>query len=187
MKKILYLALALSVFLTSCSSDDGAPPAHEVGNWELDGYLFSNFGPDFQFYNNPPLALGLDALLWGGSPYEDYLLVLNADGTFEREIGVNGPDISDEGTWELDADDEILILDSDEVGEIEWDVQKNEDDDLWISFEAQDNFIPDIYRDTVTQDYLDLLATFTDDQIDSVNAIVLQPAIFDLVFIFERQ
>lgn len=182
MKNLLYTLLAVSVFLVSCSSDDDPAPTHEVGSWDLDGYQFVNFPAEFQDLEGLPLGLG--DIFWGGAPYEDYLLVLNNDGTFMREIGVNGPDVSDEGTWVLE--DDVLTMDSDEVGELEWKVEKNEEDDLWISFEAQDNFIPDIYRDTVSQAYLDLLATFTQDQLDSVDAIVQKPAIFDLVFIFER-
>ena len=183
MKKTLYLLLISFIFIVSCSSDDGADPTHEIGTWELDGYQFINFSSDFDDFEGLPL--GLDELFWGGAPYDDYTLVLNSDGTFEREIGVNGPDLNDDGEWELD--DDFLTLDSDDNGEFEWKVEKNEEDDLWISFEAQDRFIPNIYRDTVTQEFLDRIADFTDEQIDSLNNVVLQTATFDLVFLFERQ
>ncbi|MCP4458394.1 MAG: hypothetical protein GY816_10290 [Cytophagales bacterium] len=184
MKNFLPACLALTLFLSSCGSDDdGATLSHEIGVWELDGYQFINFPAGFESLEELPL--GLSDLSFGNTFYEDYLLTLDKNGEFIREIGVAGPDIDDAGTWVLE--DDVLILDSDDVGESEWNVEINEDDDLWLSFETQNAFIPDIYFDTVSQTYLDYLDTLTDDQIDSVSNVLLQDVLFDLVFIFERQ
>ncbi|MEP5611745.1 MAG: hypothetical protein ABJP45_05815 [Cyclobacteriaceae bacterium] len=182
MKKILYISLSLSVFLMSCSSDDSPTPTHEIGTWSLDGYQFINFETGFE--SNNELSLGINQLSFGGAAFEDYFLTLNIDETYTREIGVAGPDIDDSGTWELNEDE--LILDSEEVGEDIWQVERNEDDDFWISFPSQNSFIPDIYFDTVTQEYRDYLETLTDAELDSVNAAIARTATFDLVFIFER-
>ena len=182
MKKVLYSLIAASLFAVSCGSDDSPVLTHEIGSWDLDSYIFINFPAGFE--DNENLALAIDRISFGGSPYEDYNLTLNADGTYTREIGITGPDLEDAGTWELDGDD--LVLDSEEVGEIDWVVEKNEDDDLWLSFESQNNFIPDIYFDTVTQTYLDYLQTLTPAQIDSVDNALSELISFDLVFVFER-
>jgi len=184
MKKLLYISLSMSLFFMSCSSDDSPTPTHEIGTWSLDGYQFINLQTGFQ--DNEGLSLGLSQLSFGsGEPFEDYFLTLNIDETYIREIGVAGPDIDDEGTWELNDDE--LILDSEEVGEDIWKVEKNEEDDFWISFQSQNSFIPDLYFDTVSQGYRDFLDTLTDAQLDSVTNAIVKTATFDLVFIFERE
>ncbi len=183
MKKFLLALLVLTLFISSCGGEDEPTLDHEIGVWELDGYQFINFPDGFESLEELPL--GLSDLSFGTTSYEDYLLTLDKNGEFIREIGVAGPDIDDAGTWVLEED--VLILDSDDVGESEWNVEKNEEDDLWLSFETQNSFIPDIYYDTVTQTYLDYLETLTEEQIDSVSAAIAEDVLFDLVFIFERQ
>lgn len=179
---LLLFGLGALLVMVSCKDDEEPTPPHEVGVWELDSYVFVNFPAGFE--SNEDLAFGVSQLSFGGVTFEDYTLTLVKDGTFILEIGVPGPDIEDEGTWELD--DEELILEG-EDSDLEWTVEKNEEDELWLSLETQSGFIPDIYYDTVTQVYRDYLETLTDAQLDSVGNVLTQTVSFDLVYIFERE
>lgn len=183
MKKGLYILLVSSILATSCGGDDAPTPTHEVGTWELDSYQFINLPPGFS--RNEGAAFAINQLSFGGIVFEDYTIILNLDGTFDREIGVTGPDVDDSGTWTLE--DDILNLESDTGGVQDWEVQKNEDDDLHLSVESSFLFIPDIYFDTVTQTYLDYLDTLTDAQLDSVESAIDEVVVMDLVYVFERQ
>jgi hypothetical protein len=183
MKKSYLLLSAIVIFLASCKDKDSPVLPHEVGVWELDSYLFINFPTGFE--DNDGSAFELNQLTFGGATYNEYILNLKSDGTFVRNIDIPGPDIEDSGKWELS--DETLTLDSDDNGESEWKVEKNEDQDLWISFETQNAFLPDIYFDTVTQAYIDYLGTLTSDQLDSVANVLSEVVLFDLVFVLERQ
>ena len=169
MKRILLLLSISSVlFFSSCSSDDDPVPTHEVGEWELDSFILLNFPAGFQ--RNEGSVFQVGTLQLGGVVIEDYELLLNIDGTFSRDIGVAGPDLRDVGTWELNSDgDELTLTSDDGEDEQEWDVQRNETDQLWISQQTNSFELPDIYFDTVTQAYLDYLDTLTDDQLDSVD------------------
>lgn len=185
MKKIYLLILSIIsiTFLDSCGSDDIPAPPHEVGEWDLDSYFFANLPSGFQ--DNEGAAFNIDQLSFGGVAYDEYVISLKSDGTFVRNIDITGPDVEDEGTWELN--DETLILDSEVGGEQEWKVEKNESNDLWLSFETQNSFVPDIYFDTVTDEYRDYLDTLSEDQIDSVLNSLSETVLFDLVFVFDRQ
>jgi hypothetical protein len=183
MKNYLLVALLGGLVLfVSCGEDEEPLPPHEVGVWELDSYVFINFPEAFSRYEG--LAVGIDAITFGGVTYEDYTLSLVKDGTASLEIGIQGPDLDDSGTWELDGNDLEIAFES---GDIAWEVEKNEDDDLWLSEETQFSFIPNIYFDTVTQKYADYLETLSDSQLDSIDNILFQSVSLDLVSVFERQ
>lgn len=183
MKKLFtFLMLGSFVFLLSCKDDEEPEPPHEVGEWELDSYMFINFPAGFE--SNENLAFGISELSFGGVSYEDYYLKLKNDGSFELKIGIPGPDVKLTGTWELDDDE--LQLDSDD-GDQEWRVEKNEENDLWLSVETQSDFIPDIYYDTVSQSYNDYLNTLSEEQLDSVANVLFKVVTFDLVYVFERE
>jgi hypothetical protein len=183
MKKYYLILSALIVLLASCKDKDSPVLPHEVGIWELDSYLFINFPSGFE--DNDGTILEINQLTFGGASYNEYVLNLKSDATYSLEVDVPGPDIEDSGKWTLE--DETLTLDSDDNGEFEWKVEKNEDRDLWISYETQNAFLPDIYFDTVTQAYIDYLGTLTSDQLDSVANVLSEVVLFDLVFVLERQ
>ncbi len=186
MKKILYLlSFSILVSLFSCGGDSDDPaPAHEVGTWNLDSYALQGFPLEFQ--RNEGTLLRIDQVTLGGLQVEAYQLTLNSDGTYARTIDVLGPNLDDNGTWELDGDD--LELESEGGDFQEFDVERNEDNDLWLSQRngISASFIPDIYFDTVTQTYIDYLNTLTDAQLDSVNTALSEVLDLDLVYIFEK-
>ena len=182
-KNLLYLLMLPLAFMLSCSSDDEPDPTHEMGNWALDSFVLINFPEAFS--SNEGLIATIDAITFGGATIESYSLSLNTDNTFARSIEVLGPNINDSGTWELSGDD--LTLTNEDGDDLEFTVELNEDDQLWLSEPAAFLFIPDVYFDTVTQDYFDLLETFSDEQLDSVNDVLSQEVQLDLVYAFERQ
>lgn len=177
-------ALIALLLVVSCKDKEEPAPPHEVGVWALDSYLFINFPSEFEGYEG--LAYDIDELSFGnGVVYDDYTLVLEKDGTYSLEIGITGPDINDAGTWEID-NDELKLESTEDNDDQDWTIEKNEEDDLWLSFETQSAFIPDIYFDTVTQKYIDYLNTLTDQQLDSVSNAISRVVSFDLVYVFER-
>ena len=188
MKKLLLTGITVTtlLFLTSCGGDGDDPaPAHEVGTWELDSYALQGFPTGFE--SNEGLILTLDQITFGGVQFQGYELTLNSDGTYSRSIEITGPDVDDNGTYTLEGDD--LELESEDGDFQEFDVVRNEDDDLWLSQRdgITSSFIPDIYFDTVTQTYIDFLQTLTEAQLDSVNAELSEVLELDLVFVLERK
>lgn len=178
MKKI-YIALVGLALLSSCGGDDeAAEPAHEIGTWDLDGFIFQNFPAGYE--DNEGATAGVVETV------ELYSIMLAEDNTYVFEIQQEGPDLDDTGTWTLE--NAVLEMESDDSsnGVIEWGVEKNESDDLWLSVETQDSLIPDVYYDTVTQDYLDYLDTLTDAELDSIGNALSETVTYDLVFVFER-
>ncbi|MEM6737561.1 MAG: hypothetical protein AAGC64_07365 [Bacteroidota bacterium] len=187
MKKLLLFNITLFFLLcgTSCGDDDEEPTlTHEIGEWSLDSYALQNFPAGFE--SNEGLLLRVDQISLGGLSVESYKLVLNNDGTYTRSIDVTGPDVNDNGTWELDDDD--LELEPEDGDFQEFSVARNENNDLWLVARngITTAFIPDIYFDTVTQSYLDFLDTLSNDQIDSISNVLSEPVVADLVYIFER-
>ena len=177
MKKLLLSGIVaiLSLTFTACGDDDGdATPSHEIGEWDLLNYALLNVPSAYS--NNEGRTFALNQVPLGITSYE---LELNSDGTFDRTIGVVGriPD-DDEGTWVLDEND--LILDSDDFNDDEiFGVEKNEEDDLWLSISLNVPLLQNTIDDTLTSTYFNSL---TEEE---------QDALFDSVpvgftFIFER-
>ena len=187
MKRNLLLTFTIVslVFINSCGSDDEPALAHEVGQWTLDSYALQGFPVGFE--SNEGTILTVEQVSFNGLPVDSYMLTLNNDGTYQRTIDVAGPDLDDNGTWTLDDDD--LILNREDGNPQEFNVEKNEDNDLWLternSIGAE--FIPDIYFDTVTQAYLDYLMTLNQTQLDSIDNILSEVVQVDLVYIFDKQ
>lgn len=171
-KYLLYLLIVPIVYLTGCGNDDEPEPTHEVGVWELQGYLLANLPTGFEGYEG--VQLGIDALTFGGVAFDSYTLELKIDGSYEREIEVGLADDVDTGTWSLDDDE--LTLDSDEFGEDTWEVVDNEDDDFWISQPINLGLFPD----EVTQEQLDSL---TEEEVEAL----VQQVTLDLVYAFDRK
>ncbi len=102
MKKLLYVSLALTLFLTSCSSDDGPTIDPIVGQWILDRITITDPPAGYQFaVSTTPTSV------YGEDSYE---IEFFEDNTYERIIrGTNR--FEDDGTWTLDGDE--LDLDQD--------------------------------------------------------------------------
>ncbi|MEM9298388.1 MAG: hypothetical protein AAGA64_08355 [Bacteroidota bacterium] len=177
-RNLLVFGIILSVgLITSCGDDDSdAPPPHEVGVWELDSYILTNLPSDYA--SNEGVILLLDDLSFGGISFESYTLELMTNGTYTRKIEVPGPSINDDGTWLLDDDD--LVLDSEDSDtDEEFGVERNEDDQLWLSQDVQFALIKDSVLDTLTQEYVDNITQEEFNALfDNVN--------LDLVYAFER-
>jgi len=185
-KHLLLMGLSALVILSSCKKDEEPAPPHEVGIWELDSYVLQNFPSAFSSYEGA--AYDIDQLSFGnGVTYQDYTIELKKDGKYNLNIGLTGPDLIDNGTWKLDGEDLTLKSDVDNDYDLDWGVVKNENDNLWLSLEFKNYLIPDIYYDTVSQDYKDYLDTLTSDQLDSIGNILFQEVTFDLVHVFQRQ
>ncbi len=172
MKKLFGL-LTASIMLLSCGKDDGPIVTHEMGIWELDSYIISNV-PDGFKQKNEGSIFGVSEISFGGVIIESYELTLNSNMTYERSIGVTGPDVKDDGIWELD--DDLLILTPEDEDEQEYRIEENDNDQLWWSVESQ--FL--LLHDTVTADYFNSL--------DETGKAELFTAVsVDLVYAFERQ
>lgn len=173
MKKVLYLLLASAMFFISCSKDDEPVLTHEIGTWELDSYILTNLPAGFT--NNEGRIFAVNEINFGGVSFDSYEITFASDFTYQREISVTGPDLNDEGTWELDGDDLTLI--SDEFDDEEdYNIEENEDDQLWWSLEVQFGLL----HDTTTQAYVD---TLTPEEL----ADLITPVSLDLVYAFERK
>jgi hypothetical protein len=179
MKKILQLsALLISIgFLSSCGSDDDAsPPAHIVGEWKLTSYAMLNV-PALYSYNEGS-TFQLNEISLG---IESYELDLIQGGSFERDVAFTGVlPLDDSGTWELSDDEEELTLISDVDGDDEtFDVEKNENDDLWLSFPITFSLLKNSIVDTISQEYVDGL---TNEEFSAL----YDGVVVDFVFVMEK-
>ncbi|WP_424961079.1 hypothetical protein [Ekhidna sp.] len=177
MKKALLLSLILLALISSCGSDDEPTLTHEMGSWELDSYILVNVPADYS--NNDGRIFEVDEISFGGLVIDSYEISLNSDMTYERSIGVAGPDIKDNGTWVLD-DDVLILTGEDADQDEEYDIEENDNDQLWWSVEAQFSLIKNSVADTLTQEWVD---TLTDEEFfDLFDAVSV-----DLIYAFERQ
>ncbi|MEM7297550.1 MAG: hypothetical protein AAF391_04715 [Bacteroidota bacterium] len=176
MKKSIY-ALVLASFLFSCGGDDDPVATHEVGEWELDSYILTNVPSDYSF--NEGRIFAVNEISFGGIVFESYEVTFNVDKTYARTVGVTGPDIKDNGTWELDGDD-LTLSSEDFDDDEEYEVERNEDDQLWWSVSSQFSLLEDAIADTITQEYID---SITDEEFFAL----FDPVTVDLVYAFERK
>jgi hypothetical protein len=177
MKKYLLLfAILVATVLVSCEEDDPVPPPHEVGSWELKNYAVINVPNGFQSsegrtFELNELNLRIDA----------YSLIMNANGTYSREITVTDriPE-EDTGTYTIEEDE--LVLNSDDFDDDEvYGLERNKNNDLWISQPIQFPLIEDAILDTLTQEYYESL-TPEERQEKLISVVNL-----DLVFAFEKE
>lgn len=183
MKKHLKLlpALALLLLFVACKDDEEPPAPHEVGTWSLNNFAFKNMPNGFESWEGS--LFDVDEL----TSLTSYVFTLQKDGTYTRRVGISGrlPE-EDDGKWTL-VDNE-LTLESEQFTEDDvFGVDRNRDNELWLTQEITIGLIPDIYFDTVTQAYINYLNTLTDEQLDSVDAVLTQYPLFDLVHLFEKE
>ncbi len=189
-RNLLYLLfLAVAGLLVSCSEDDEpVPDPHEVGTWDLVGYATINLPPGFE--SNEGSTYDISEITFGGLVLTSLEMVLNNDGTYSREFRVDGvlPE-TDEGTWEIEEEEELLILSPEEGDEQEFTLEKNEDDELWYSVSSQFALIPDAtyqeWQETYeTQEELnEYLASLTDEEFNAL----FETVVLDLVYLFEKE
>ncbi|MEQ8927620.1 MAG: hypothetical protein RLO81_17520 [Fulvivirga sp.] len=174
--RLLLPSLIISISLVSCSKDDDpAPPPHEVGTWNLSSYALKNVPGPYSYNENA--AFELDEVTLGITSYE---LTLNQDLTYSRTIAVSGSlPQDDNGTWV--ADELELTLDSEDFDDNEiFDIQKNENDDLWISFPLQFLLLKNAIADTLSNEYVSELTN------EEFNAL-FDPVSVDFVLVFDRE
>ncbi len=178
MNKLLRFTLILSIsFLVACNNDDETPPPHEVGVWNLKGILATDLPGDYSLWEGFEFSLGFFG-------WDTYVVELKADGTYEIEVTQGLSEETDEGTWELE--DGELILTSNDSGDLEWVIEKNEDDDLRVKEEVSFISYPS------NADYTELIesefwASATNDQKDSAFVALPSAAVtHNLEWVFER-
>jgi len=175
MKRVLTILILAICF--SCGGDGDDPvPTHEVGNWELDFFATINVPLEYQLSEGEIYDLSI--LSFDGVSLESYELNLNSDLTYTRSLGVQGPNINDNGTWILE-DDELILTDEDE-NDFTFEIQRNEEDQLWLSEEINFGLVKDAIRDTITAEWISTLSNA------ELNALI-DPVILDLVYAFERE
>ena len=180
MKKIFYTLLTLILFQTACGDRESEPDAHEIGEWELDSYIFSNLPTAFA--GNEGRVFAVNEITFGGVAFESYDITLGNNDTYSRRIAVAGPDINDDGTWEFDGDD-LTLIGPDDQEEV-YSIERNETDQLWWSTETQFSLIEDAILDTLSADYFNSL---TDTEQDALISSVSSSVSLDLVYAFERR
>ena len=173
------------VAATSCGKDDEPEPLHEVGSWSLNGYALEDFPAGFE--SNEGFELDINQIRLGGVSVEGYHLTLSPDGNYERSIENILSLIEENGEWSLENG--LLSLTPENGNAQNFLVKKSEDDDLWFVEENSiaASFVPDIFYDTVSQEYEAYLDTLTVAQLDSVNEALSEVLELDLLYRFERQ
>lgn len=163
MKKILYISLASSLFLMSCSSDDEPAISPLVGSWVLDKITISEPPAGYRFASSTTPT----ATILGESSYE---LEFFEDMTYERTIRetIFGR-VDDDGEWQLTDDELDLIQDNTNVQDLPVTFDLDGDigersmtlitKDLWFAWP------PSIINDPNTP--LDTLANATQEELNA--------------------
>ncbi len=177
MKKLLYLSIVGTMFLTSCGNDDSVAPTHEIGTWLLDSYVLTN--PPAGFEGSDGIAFQVNEISFGGVAFDSYEITFAQDGTFTRRIGVSiGPNINDDGTWSI-TDDDIVLTSSDTETDEEYTVERNENDQLWWSTETSFALLSDFRSDSLVNAGV---TSLTQEQFTQLASVV----VVDLIYAFER-
>lgn len=164
MKKLLQTSLIFAIaIVVSCSKNDPEPVNPVVGEWLLSGFTFTNLSNDYSYWE----GYEGDAY-WGEDSYE---LILNKDLTFSRMLTVGDNVYDEEGDWETDEDDLFLDPDGSGIGIYEeFKVVEATEKDLTLSTDINEFLIPNIYYDTVSQEYIDMLNMWETEDPDKYEA-----------------
>ncbi len=176
MKKNLLLTGVLGlVLLGSCGKDDDVRVPDVIeGTWKLDSFQFTGMPAGFESWEG--YVLDIQQI----TSWEDYEIIFAADNTYSRRIYVPGPDQSDEGSWEKDGENLILVSDDDPTFDEEYVIESNDDIELIWSETVSFGLIPDNVADTLTEEYANSL---TDEEFD---ALYVQ-ATFNLNYILNKE
>lgn len=186
MKNYLLVLLTLSTLvLVSCKEDEEPTPPHIVGKWNLENFATINL-PD-AFASNEGSTYEVNEITFGGIAFDSYDLTFSKDGSFSRDISIQGrlPQ-TDDGNWEID-EDELILTDEDDNEEF-YDIIKNENDELWFSLSASFSLIPDSTYVRLFEEYetnqgvIDYLNSLTDEEFGAL----FYAAPLDLVYVLSR-
>lgn len=175
MKFLLPIMAIISMVFVACGSDSDDPaPPHEVGNWNLSQYALKNVPTAYSY--NEGAVFELNEVNLGISAYE---LQLNQNLSFSRSVSFTGslPE-DDDGTYVI-TDSEITLQSNDSSDPEVFDVQKNLNDDLWLSLPLQFGLIKNTILDTLTNEYYNTLS-------DTEKDALFDPVNLDFVLVFER-
>lgn len=174
--KLLLPTLALfALSFMSCGSDSEDPtPPHEVGTWNLSQYALKNVP---EAYNRSEGAtFELDEINLGITAYE---LKLNQNLSYSRSLSSTGTlPLDDAGTYTITKTELTLNSDDEDEDEI-FDVQKNTNDDLWLSLPLNFGLIKNSVLDTLTNEYYNSLTN------DEKNAL-FDAVTVDFILVFDR-
>lgn len=184
MKKHLHTSLILAVALmVGCAKDDPAPVNPVVGEWLLSQFTFTNLTDEFSDWE------GFNGTsFWGEDTYQ---LNFVKDMTYSRELSFSSGNVyTEEGDWESDEQDLFLDPDGSGIGIYnDFKVVEATEKDLTLSADINQYLIPNIYYDTVTQEYIDKLNMWETEDVDKYNAElnrILQLTSITLVYEFDK-
>ena len=182
MKNQIIIFTLCFAFILGCGDDEEPTLTHEMGDWELVNFALLNLPPGFTSREAQKLELNEISYI------QAYQLSLKSDGTYSRTIEESGflPN-SSSGEWRIAETTFTLTPDDDANAEENYKVEENENDNFWISDPEEFQLIPDIYYDTVTQDFIDYYNALDIEAKNAINATLFQKVSLDLAYIFERQ
>ena len=180
----LLSTLALLLFIASCGEDEvKTETRHEVGNWSLVNFALVNAPDPFSRINGR--LFEVDEL----SSITKYTFSLMGDGKYTREIALEGvlPQ-KDLGTWTLKDDEFTFISDSFSENETLI-VEKNEENNLWLSYASTFTLIPDSTIERLSKEFPSTAAyeKYFDELSDEEYDKLTYPVSLDVIQLFEKQ
>ena len=198
LKKLLFSALALGIILSACTEEPPPPPHPITGEWGLDAFEVVNINIVSGPYSESQLTVQFDdPIAYGGlwsiteyydfffdEAYSSYELTFNNDNTFLRRLGQLGADDTSEGTWEIDENTTLLILDIeggtfDEEYTFESDILETE---VTLQQLGVEPVYLLVYPDAILEDTLTSWSFETQERVLAVTAQVT----LDVNYYFER-
>lgn len=188
MKKYISLLtfFVVALVFSSCDKSDPEPDPHIVGLWELEGIEYSNLPASYSYMDGLSFNVGVI--------FTRYTLEILNDNTFILRITpTSGTSQNEQGTWSMDDNMETLTLDyGDDIIE-DWEIKKDELDQLWISTPSQDLLPSNAAMDGLVannEEIADLNeafsyifgSTITDEEFDDLT----DPVVLDVDYLYIR-
>jgi len=185
-RKIQSIIMLGLLILASCGSDEDPEPPHIVGSWDLENFIIINLPTSYS--RNEGRTFQINELTFGGATFSSYNLDIAADGTYIRKIGFAGsPSANDQGAWTLsdDGNDLNIAANDDDTG-VDWDVAKNELDQLWLTQPSTFGFISDATINQLEDEHGEGLTEYLNGLTDEEFDALVDPVIVDLLYAFTR-
>lgn len=191
MKKILNSLVFFSlIILASCGSSEDPAPPHIVGVWELESYVIINVPSTHS--RQEGTTFQINELNQAGLVLTSYSIDIAADGTYIRKLSFQGgsPNQNDQGTWKLSTDGkDLTITMKDEDTGVDWSVEKDELDQLWITEPSSFSLISNATIDQLFVDYGDSAGVneHLNSLTDEAYALLFDNVSIDLLNAFARK
>ena len=178
-KYLLYLLIVPLVVFSGCGEDDEPEPTHEIGTWELQGFIMTDFPDAYSIWDGGQYAVS--ALGW-----DSFTMELNIDGTYELDVEAGLSDLNDSGTWTLSGDELTFDSNVDDDNDIEWEVVDNANDDLDLKLPFQSLWptTADVDSLLATDEYQNATDTEKNDLLNSLDNDVVSHSI---IYVLERE